>query len=720
MGAFARGSLVATASLLALSFAAAVARVQAQAPDTAPRGTPPPAPGEVVLDTISVTATKTESKVIDTLAGASTVTRQELQRFQPSRIGDVFRNMPGVTATENGNDPAQAINIRGLQDFGRVNVLVDGARQNFQTTGHNADGVFYLDPELVGSVDVVRGPVSTIYGSGAIGGVASFRTRTIDDILKPDQAFGVEGKVGLGSNGAGFVNSTSAGARIGAAADVFGQFVYRNASTYKDGDGNKVRDSGNDLTGGLLKFNIRPADGHELSGTALLQQYAFTNNGASGTGTRFSHDVTANTYTLGYRFQSPDVPWLDLSVKTYYSTTEDDQRVVSPTAAYRALGVAAGAPLTYQIGTYGIDAFNTARFSTLAVDHALTFGVDAVRDEVETADLAGGYGGAFTPSGRRRLTGAFIQDELRYNWLRVIGALRFDGYKLEGGGNESSGHRVSPKLTVGVSPIAGIEFYGTYAEGYRAPSISETLVSGNHPYPVFPILPNPALRPEVAHNFEAGVNVKYDNVLRDGDSVRAKANVFHNTVDDYIDIVSVGDPIPVLGPGMSPTVIPPAAWPAYCRARPTGCVYGQQYQNIAKAELSGVELEAGYDWGAGFVTLAATHIDGKNKATDATLASVPPNRIGGSLGLRFLDDKLVVGTRVTLVDDRRAPVGSSIKSTKAYGLVDLFASYKYSDAVRGDVVIQNLFDTQYVKYLDSDASPGLTAKFALSVKLATY
>ena len=86
--------------------------------------------------------------------------------------------MPGVTTQENQNDPGQAINIRGLQDFGRVNVLVDGARQNFQSTGHGANGVFYLDPELIGGVDITRGPVSTIYGSGAIGGVVAFRTRS--------------------------------------------------------------------------------------------------------------------------------------------------------------------------------------------------------------------------------------------------------------------------------------------------------------------------------------------------------------------------------------------------------------------------------------------------------------------------------------------------------------------------------------------------------------
>ena len=91
--------------------------------------------------------------------------------------------MPGVTTAETARDTAQSVNIRGLQDFGRVNVLIDGARQNFQRSGHNANGVFYLEPEMLKSVDITRGPTAMIYGSGAIGGVVAFSLLDADDIL---------------------------------------------------------------------------------------------------------------------------------------------------------------------------------------------------------------------------------------------------------------------------------------------------------------------------------------------------------------------------------------------------------------------------------------------------------------------------------------------------------------------------------------------------------
>lgn len=666
----------------------------------------------VALDTITVTSGKTEDRVINDLAGSSVVTRQQIDLFQSSRISDVLQGVPGVSVQETGTDPGQAINIRGLQDFGRVNVLVDGARQDYQVSGHGASGTFYLDPELISQVDVVRGPVSTVYGSGAIGGVVSFRTRSIDDILTPDEQYGAVQRLGVGTNGAGFFTNSMVGARVGTAADVFGQFLYRNTGNYRDGDGNTIRDSDSELTAGLFKLNLYPADGHTVSGSALLQNYDFANNGDTGKGTRFRNDVTANTYTLGYRFSRPDIQWFDLSVKGYYTTTEDRKQVIDPTASYESLGVRPGDRLNYSMTTAGFDISNTSRFETFGLGHALTFGIDGAEDQARTRDRAGGYGAAFTPSGERRLFGGFIQDEIRITpWLRTIGALRFDHYELNGGGNSADGSRVSPKITVGIAPIEGIEFYGTYAEGYRAPSITETLIQGSHPFPIFNILPNPDLRPEVAHNLEGGVNIKYDNVLREGDSFRAKASVFQNDIDDYIDSVAIGPVynVPVV-PGM----------PAFvCNFVPTLClipIQDQQYQNIAKARLHGAELEAAYDWGGGFVSVAGTIIDGKNENTGDPLNSVLPNRISTTLGFRFLDDKFTVGTRLTFVDDTKSTVTNP---TKGYGLVDLFASYRYNENISGDISIQNVFDRQYTQYLNSNASPGLTAKFGLTVKFAS-
>ncbi len=166
--------------------------------------------------------------------------------------------MPGVKFQQRADDPGIAINIRGLQDFGRVAVVVDGARQNFQRTGHNADGLVYLDPELIAGVDVVRGPVANIYGSGAIGGVASFRTIDVDDILKPGEKFGgqVHGLHWL-QPGAGHRVRLLRGAAHAQCRFLVGA-TGRTQSDYKDGHGNIVPNSHFNVSTGDWKVQSAP------------------------------------------------------------------------------------------------------------------------------------------------------------------------------------------------------------------------------------------------------------------------------------------------------------------------------------------------------------------------------------------------------------------------------------------------------------------------------
>ena len=76
-------------------------------------------------------------------------------------------------------------------------VTIDGARQNFQRTGHNANGMFYFEPEMMKQVTVTRGPVANVYGSGAIGGVVSFETIDALSFLREDENFAGQEKAAL-------------------------------------------------------------------------------------------------------------------------------------------------------------------------------------------------------------------------------------------------------------------------------------------------------------------------------------------------------------------------------------------------------------------------------------------------------------------------------------------------------------------------------------------
>ncbi|MET0530458.1 MAG: TonB-dependent hemoglobin/transferrin/lactoferrin family receptor [Microvirga sp.] len=630
------------------------------------------------LDAITVTATKAGERVYDSLSASSVIGREQIEtQIQPSSVSDVLRLIPSVTTQSAPGDPGVGVNVRGLQDFGRVNVLVDGARQNFQREGHSAKGTFYFDPEMMKSVDVTRGPAASIYGSGAIGGVVSFTTIDAGDIL-PD-GVDVAGRVkGVWeTNGNTPLLHGAVAARPSEKFDILGAATWRSAGDYYSGDGTLIDDTAQDLLSGLFKTRIRPEADQEITLSALRIGNDFSN----GLSTLYRTEAIADTFTAGYRW-TPASPVWDLSAKVYYSGTNVQQTTLE--------GLNSEAAKTFDIGTVGFDVFNTSRFETGPLNHEITYGGDLFQDNVETKDSLG-ISDLLTPSGERLVYGVFLQDRAAFSdWLEVIGALRFDSYRLTGHGIENEGTRLSPKITVGITPWQPVTFYASYAEGYRAPALTETLIDGFHPPPLSAgrFFPNPYLKPEIAHNIEGGINLRFDNIAVEDDRLRMKFGLFHNRVEDYIEQVFMRFPIPG----------------------------GYQYQNIAEAVITGFEAEGIYDAGSYFMGISGHVLQGENSRTNEELVKVPPNRLTGTFGIRAFNNRLEVGTRVSLVGtkDNAEDLGFI---GDAYSLVDLFANWNVNERVTAGLVVENVFDRQYTVYLNGDPSPGLNAKASLSVKL---
>lgn len=692
-------SLVALAAVIAASGAMAQSQPRrpaapapaAQLPQLARQGAP------VSLDEITVTASKQEERAIDALASVSVMSRTDLRALAPQRLGSAVNMIPGVATQENPNDPATAINIRGLQDFGRVAVTVDGARQNFQRSGHNANGSFFLDPAFIRSIDVTRGPVANVYGSGAIGGVVSFETVDPRDILRPGERAAAEiGATGVFSRQTGWYGNVIGAARpTDWAAGLLG-LSFRSLNGYRDGNGNRILDSGQDLKSGLGKLVLTPGDGHELKLGGQYQRYDFSNGlGTTGSPRRDNEVVTQN-YTGQYSFSRPDLPWLNLKASAYSTKTETDQTQLSGT------GAALGAKRFFDIETKGVDIQNTMKFDLGAAALNLSYGADWFEDRVRTGDPVGN-GDETTPSGKRSVYGGFVQSHVKYGIVDVIGALRYDSYELSGGRTSSDGNRLSPKLTIGVTPLQGLQAYGTYAEGYRAPSITETLVDGLHPAPArFAFRPNPNLKPEIGKTLEAGLNLKYDNVLQAGDRFRGKVAVFRNEVTNYIDGVFVD-------PGRP------------CGSGGNSCDDAfYTYQNVAKARLTGVEAEFAYDAGRWFASIAGSSVRGDNRTTDQPLQSIYPDKLIFGAGLRLFEEKLTLGGRVTMVDEqKRLPRAALATASKAYALVDLYADYKITPDARAFVTLENVADVRYKRYRDGDYSPGFVGKIGFSTRFGT-
>lgn len=651
----------------------------------------------LVLDAITVTATKEETRAVDALAGASVVTREAIRSEQPQRIGTILNGLPSVATQENANDPATAVNIRGLQDFGRVAVTIDGARQNFQRSGHNANGAFYLDPAFVRAIDVTRGPVANVYGSGAIGGVVSFRTVNPDDILRPGERAAIAlDATGVLGRQSGYFGSAIAAVRANALASALVGLSYRKLDPYRSGGGLRVPDSGQDVLAGLAKVVVEPDDLHRLELSAQRQHFDFANGLGTSTEPRRTSEVTTDNYVGRWSFADPSNPWIDLSASAYLTRTDTAQRRVSGTAAQQT------ERRSFAIATAGIDIHNTSRFEIGDVRLAITYGVDAFRDDVTTADTANSAN-LSTPSGERSVYGGFVQAGASWGMFDLIGAVRYDAYSLEGGTNSSDGRRVSPKITLGVRPIEGVQLYGTYAEGYRAPAITETLVEGVHPFPAtFRFIPNPNLRPEVGRTLEAGVNLSYDDVIVEGDRLRGKVSIFRNDVDDFIDSI-FADPTGRCGDPRFPFACANAFF---------------RYDNVARARIVGAEAELAYDARAWFASVSGAVTRGDNRITREPLTSIYPDtlRLGG--GLRFLDEKLTIGARVSFVSAQtRLPASAASLRSQGHTLVDLTASYEISPDARATLSLENIGDVRYRRFRDGADGPGFVAKIGFQTRL---
>jgi hemoglobin/transferrin/lactoferrin receptor protein len=703
----------------------------------------------MVLDTITVVSSKTGEKAGDTLAPVSVVTQDTVQATQPTRMSDLFYNIPGVWMQDRGDDPSTAINIRGLQDFGRVAVIVDGARQNYQRTGHNANGSFYLDPELISSLEVGRGPTANIYGSGAIGGVASFNTKDINDVVRPGDKWGVDVGGMIGSNKLRGDTSAFGGVRVNPNVDVFGGAVYRSQQNYKDGAGTEIANTGNNISSGIFKLTVRPADGHEVKLGSIIQRDLYNigqfNLGqtttaapaASIAGTSvYATNVTNYINTLGWKYSRPDDKLFDWDSKVYWTRTDNDQTktynnrittgggTCSLAAPGNNVSGCVGDPRSYRIDTVGLDLHNTTRADFGGLRNAFTYGIDGFQDEVTSRDFRGN-GNVTTPSGKRTISGGFLQWKANYSsWLEIVSAARYDHYQLSSGSTSSSGSRVSPKITIGVTPVPGITPYVSYAEGYRAPSLTETVISGAHATGggpalfvcpdgttgVFCFVPNPNLRPEVGKNKEIGVNLKFDSLFVKDDSFRGKINGFQNDISDYIDAVAYG-----------PTVIPGFG------------TFNQfyQYQNIPTARIRGFELETMYDKGAWFVGFNATIQKGTNTQTGIGLTSVQPRRATTTAGMRFLDRKLVLSAQWSAVSANTDIPAGYVPST-AYNLVNVYASYQATKNALINLSVENLLNKYYRPYavpgqsvdgtsqndaLWTSPGPGITYKAALKMHL---
>lgn len=633
--------------------------------------------------TVAVAQDDTEADtVLDTLvvsAGASgegadargTVDSDALLgAYQGAGLDTVLNGIAGVTTETVAGDPAIAVNVRGLSGQGRTVVTIDGARQNFARSDHSANGNFYVDPEMLRSVEVVRGTTGTDAAPGAIGGTVALRTLEAADLLAPGATQGGEARVRYGTLTADPTLHAAYARTLGEGVTGVVAITSSAESNYTAGDGEHVHAAGT-MVSGLAKLGVALDGGRTLA----LGYSALGSDFRTGMDTGFPrrNEVDVSNATLDYRDGPSDIILYRSDTKVSQQSLDD---ALVPVGEWRS----------YETTTTGLRAGTSLDFAIGRTDHTLGLVAEAFRDAVTTDDpRAALAGGSLTPSGNRRIASLLAADTLHLGLDTELSlSLRYLDYRLDSPDGDVADASLSPAITIERRMLGGLTLYGTLAQAVRPPTLSETLVNGTHPPPAtFEIRPNPDLKPERAVTTEIGATFAFADLLTPGDTLDARLAAYRNDVDDFIGLVQKG------------TLFD--AW--------------FQYENIDKVLIEGVELEIAYDAERVFGTFSGQLMEGTDRTTGAPASGVPPSRLVLTGGFRDSARTLEAGARLSVTGARE----DGALSSEAWTTLDLFLTRDLGPNASFGLALNNVTDATYTPYLTTEPSPGFNALASLSI-----
>ncbi|HEY8337729.1 MAG TPA: TonB-dependent hemoglobin/transferrin/lactoferrin family receptor [Tardiphaga sp.] len=385
--------------------------------------------------------------VYHTPASVSVVSREAIKNSPPRNTSDLLRGVAGVTATsDTAQNQGVNVNIRGLQDQNRINMMIDGARQNFQRAGHGSTGLTYVDPAMIREVDVEKSTTSGVGGAGSLGGAVNFRTIVADDLMKLGEKFGAELDLTAGTNEYNFAGAASAAGRISESFSVLGAISHKEVGEYAIGQNGKLTGdwavlglerpvfTGSNTWSGMLKTEMNPTDTTTLNLSWLRYQSEFS-QGVEDDGREDRQNVTNDTYNITFGWK-PDSNLIDFKSRLWYNRVDNHEFRPQRTADVAEVNA------EYKLGTLGGSLENTSRFAVPAGVLALNYGAEAFRDNGKTTATGSGieatpekalwYSGA-NPGGVRDVASGFANATLQHDdWLTLSGGLRYDTYKLTG------------------------------------------------------------------------------------------------------------------------------------------------------------------------------------------------------------------------------------------------------------------------------------------------
>jgi len=630
-------------------------------------GPPPSARTQAPVPPIVVTARGVPRPQSKTPGSVAVIERERILQQVPVSVSDALQLVPGVTPTADGAWGAD-LNIRGLSRESVV-LLIDGCRVNTATDIGARFGL--VDPMEIERVELLKGPISALYGSGSIGGVVSILTHRPAFTAKPTAH--ALFTLGLSSNPFGGRTFCAAGESTAKTAVYLSQSL-RDYDSYRDGDGNEVPNSQFRDMQTKLRFACRPARDWRLD--ANLQYFRGEKIGVPGSGTAplpARADVTypeTQRYlcSLTTTYAPPPGRLRQTELNVYHQRIERQARIDNFPAAQPMLRIDTKAPhdtygakwlVALEVGrqtvSTGLDVWQRRLTSTRV--KTLKSGLRLREQPLPDA--------AFTAAG------LFAEDD----WEPVPNVVlnaggRLDAIHVENDATEIWDERVEREnswnlhlgATWSLTEMLDAKFI--VGSGYRAATIEERyqyleLGDGRVKYG------DPALVPERSRFAEGGLECTADRLA-------AGATVFVVQLEDLIG-ERVRDPRTIVN------------------------------ANIDEAQIHGVEFHTMWLATAEIEACARlSYACGRDTRNDEYLPDIAP--LTASVGIDYGRNRrkgMFAGAETVLAAEQDN-VPDGFNGTPAWCAVDLRAGWRHAKANHRHSLalsVRNLFDTTYRNHL---------------------
>ena len=135
------------------------------------------------LPTIVISASSQAVDIKEAPASISVITSEDIEKQPVGSLAELLSKVPGVTGGISPSGDGSKIKLRGLPDNYTL-ILVDGKRiGSSRDTNYRPDlgrqDLNWITPDMIERIEVVRGPMSSLYGSDAMGGVINIITKKI-------------------------------------------------------------------------------------------------------------------------------------------------------------------------------------------------------------------------------------------------------------------------------------------------------------------------------------------------------------------------------------------------------------------------------------------------------------------------------------------------------------------------------------------------------------